>query len=100
MATNGHLELEPDVMGDLYWEYNLPMQAMVDDRGIFRIGTNYMARKNRCAELDEAIAKENMGPVCRNAARVFRNLAKLFDAMAEGKLNHIYYPGANVEDPS
>jgi hypothetical protein len=33
-----------------------------------------------------------MPQFCKNAAAVLRNLATLFELMADGKIDHIYYP--------
>jgi len=82
---------------ELYWAYNCPLQMWPDDDGSWRV-VNYMPRKERCDSIDELVTREEMPQFCRNAAARLRNLAVLFDAMAEGKIDYIYYPDKELSE--
>jgi hypothetical protein len=84
--------------GELYWAYNLPLQIWRQDDGTWHIPANYMARKQRCASLDNHVSDADRPQFCRNAAAILRNLADLFDAAADGQLDHIYYPDKPVAE--
>lgn len=81
---------------DLYWAYNCPLQMWPNEDG-WRV-INYMPRKECCGELEVIVTPEEMPTFCSNAAARLRNLASLFEAMSEGKIKHIYYPDATIED--
>jgi len=81
---------------ELYWSYNCPLQMWGDAKGGWRV-VNYEPRKERCVSLDVRVTAEEMPQFCRNAAIRLRNLADLFDAMADGKIDVIYYPDETVE---
>ena len=90
-------EVKPtDEWGSLYWAYNCPLQMWQRSKDTWRV-LNYMPRKEDCDTMDEPVTREEMPQFCRNAAIRLRNLAKLFDAMAEGKIDYIYYPDKDVE---
>ncbi len=87
-------------LDSLYWAYNCPLQmwARHEDSGDenspvigWRV-LNYMPRKETCRDLGENLVPNEMPTYCKNAATVLRNLASLFDAMADGKIEGIYYP--------
>lgn len=85
-----------EAWNELYWSYNCPLQMWGDaDTGWSVV--NYMPRKERCITLEERVTKEEMPQFCRNAAIRLRNLAALFEAMAEGKIDIIYYPDESLE---
>ena len=75
----------------LYWAYNCPLQMWKDGERGWRV-VNYMPRKETCDSIDERVTAEEMPQFCKNAAAVLRNLATLFELMADGKIDHIYYP--------
>jgi len=81
-----------------YWLFNLPLQIWRQDDGTWHIPANYMARKERCASLDEHVSDADRPQFCRNTAAILRNLADLFDAVADGQLDHIYYPNKPVSE--
>ena len=80
---------------ELYWASNLPLQIWKSDDGTWSI-VNYMPRKECCASLDEHVSDADRPQFCRNTAAILRNLADLFDAVADGQLDHIYYPNKPV----
>jgi glutathionyl-hydroquinone reductase len=88
-----------------FWAYNLPLQIFIDELDdesdeeskLYRI-VNYMPRKDGVCDIDALMTKEEMQSVCKNSAEILRNLASLFDAFAEGKLEHIYYPDKPVSE--
>jgi hypothetical protein len=82
---------------EIYWASNLPLQIWKSDDGTWSI-VNYMPRKERCASLDEHVSDADRPQFCRNTAAVLRNLAALFDAAADGQLDHIYYPDKPVSE--
>jgi hypothetical protein len=84
--------------GELYWAFNLPLQIWKSDDGTWSIPANYIARKDRCSTLDEHVSDADRPQFCRNAAAILRNLADLFDAVADGKLDYIYYPEKPVAE--
>lgn len=79
-----------------FWVYNLALQMWPNQGGGARI-LNYMPRRERCVELETPVIAADLPAFCRNNAKVLRNLADLFDAMAEGKIDTIYYPDETVE---
>ena len=81
----------------LYWSYNLPLQMWHNDDGTWEV-INYMPRKERIVRLDQRVTKEELPDFCKNTAYILRNLADLFDALADGKIDAIYYPDEKVED--
>ena len=96
-AVNSSEEVKPtDEWGGLYWAYNCPLQMWPGDDG-WRV-VNYMPRKETCDSLDDRVSREEMPQFCRNAAIRLRNLAMLFDAMADGKIDTIYYPDETLEE--
>jgi hypothetical protein len=82
---------------ELYWASNLPLQIWKSDDGTWSI-VNYMPRKECCASLDEHVSDADRPQFCRNTAAILRNLADLFDAVADGQLDHIYYPNKPVSE--
>ncbi len=87
-----------------FWAYNLPLQICADESDdepedeeskLYRI-LNYMPRKHEVCNIEEAMTKEEMQAFCKNSAEILRNLAGLFDAFAEGKIDLIYYPDKPV----
>ena len=82
---------------ELYWSYNCPLQMWQCGDGTWRV-INYMPRKERIVTLDERVTREELPSFCEKAARTLRNLADLFDALGDGKINTIYYPDEKVED--
>ena len=82
---------------DLYWSYNCPLQMWPCDNSTWSI-VNYMPRKERIATLDERVTKEELPSFCKKTAYILRNLAELFDALGEGKIDTIYYPDEKVEE--
>lgn len=87
-----------------YWNWNLPLQICADESDnqsedeeskLYRI-LNYIPRKDTVRYIEEVMTKEEMQTVCKNSAEILRNLAGLFDAFAEGKIGHIYYPDKPV----
>jgi hypothetical protein len=48
--------------------------------------------------LDDHVSDADRPQFCRNAAAILRNLADLFDAAAEGKVDYIYYPDKPVSE--
>ena len=81
----------------IYWAYNLPLQIWKSGDGTWSI-VNYIPRKECCASLDEHVSDADRPQFCRNTAAVLRNLAALFDAAADGQLDHIYYPDKPVAE--
>ena len=82
---------------DLYWSYNCPLQMWYNGDGTWSI-LNYMPRKERAIRLEEQVTKKELPHFCKNAAQILRNLADLFDALGEGKIDTIYYPDEKVEE--
>ena len=94
-----HLQLESDGMEDSYWTYNCPLQIDIDDdTGDIIHVVNYMAWRDRCVDLEEKIKAANVPAYCRNAAKVLRNLASLYELAAEGKIKTICYPSESLGD--
>jgi hypothetical protein len=83
---------------EIYWAYNLPLQIWRQDDGTWSIPANYMARKERCVHADQGLSDADRPQFCRNTAAILRNLADLFDAVADGQLDHIYYPDKPVAE--
>ena len=83
--------------GKLFWSYNCPLQMQHSDDNTWSV-INYMPRKERIAALGKKVTKEELPSFCRNTAYILRNLAKLFDALADGKIDTIYYPDEKVKD--
>ena len=81
----------------LFWSYNCPLQMFPLKNGTWNV-LNYMPRKERIANLDEQVTREELPDFCKNAARILRNLADLFDALADDKIDIVYYPDEKVED--
>jgi hypothetical protein len=86
-----------EAWNELYWAYNVPLQMWGDAETGWRV-VNYMPRKESCLSLEERVTKEEMPQFCRNAAIRLRQLAVLFEAMADGKIDIIYYPDEPLED--
>ena len=83
--------------GKLFWEFNCPLQMWHHDDDTWSI-VNYMPRKERIVTLGMHVTKEELPDFCKNTAYILRNLADLFDALADGKIDTIYYPDEKVED--
>lgn len=81
----------------LFWAYNCPLQMWLKNDGTWEV-LNYMPRKERVATLGERVTKKELHCFCKNASQILRNLAELFDALADGKIDTIYYPDKKVED--
>ena len=81
---------------ELYWASNLPLQIWKSDDGTWSIPANYMARRERCVHADQALSDADRPQFCRNTAAILRNLADLFDAVADGQIDYIYYPNKPV----
>jgi hypothetical protein len=81
-----------------YWIFNLPLQIWRLDDGTWHVPVNYMPRKECCSSLDDHVSDADRPQFCRNAAAILRNLADLFDAAADGQLDHIYYPDKPVAE--
>jgi hypothetical protein len=82
----------------IYWAYNLPLQIWRQDDGTWSIPANYMARRARCVHADQGLSDADRPQFCRNTAAILRNLADLFEAAAEGKIDYIYYPNKPVAE--
>lgn len=82
---------------NLFWSYNCPVQMFPREDGTWDV-TNYMPRKQRIVELGETVTKAELPSFCKNTARILRNLAELFDALAADKIDAIYYPAEKVGD--
>jgi hypothetical protein len=80
----------------LFWSYNCPLQMWPTEDGTWRV-LNYMPRKERIATFDDRVTKEELPSFCKNTARILRNLAGLFDALAVGKIDLIYYPDKDLD---
>lgn len=80
----------------LYWAFNMPLQMWKGDDG-WRV-LNYMPRKEYCQFLDERVPESELKPFCLKAASVLRNLADLFDALGDRKIDVIYYPDELVAE--
>ena len=80
-----------------FMSMNLPVQASREGYGKTTF-VFYMPRKEACFSSEEGdeSTPENDNAVARDAARLLRNLAALFDAFAAGKIDHVYYPDAKV----
>lgn len=89
------LEYTEDFTG-LFWAYNLPLQLFRESSDGSADAVNYMARKEACCDIE--IPAAQVPAVCRNAARLLRNLADLFDAAADGRVTSIYYPDETLAD--
>ena len=89
--------IKEEKFNNLFWAYNCPLQMWRNDDGTWRV-INYMPRKERIGILDEQITKEELPDFCKNTAHILRNLAELFDALADGKIDTIYYPDKKMED--
>lgn len=81
----------------LFWSYNCPLQMFPSDNGTWYV-LNYMPRKERTVALGEPVTKEELPSFCKNTAHILRNLADLFDALGNGKIDTIYYPDEKVEE--
>ena len=82
----------------IYWAFNLPLQIWRQDDGTWSIPANYMARRERCVRADQDLSDADRPQFCRNAAAILRNLADLFDAVADGQIDHIYNPTEPVAE--
>jgi hypothetical protein len=89
-----------------FWAYNLPLQIyeaesddeLEDEESKLYGILNYMPRNDTVCYIEEVMTKEEMQNLCKNSAEILRNLAGLFDAFAEGKIGHIYYPDRPVSE--
>lgn len=90
-------EEEKQNFDKLFWSYNCPLQMWHCDDDTWDV-INYMPRKERIAALGEKVTKEELPSFCKNTACILRNLAELFDALADGKIDTIYYPDEKVKD--
>lgn len=90
-------EKDQEKFDAVFWSYNCPVQMFSRDDSTWGV-TNYMPRKRRIAELGETVTKEELPSFCKNTTRILRNLADLFDALADGKIDTIYYPDEKVEE--
>jgi hypothetical protein len=88
---------------EVFWAFNLPLQIFLneseeqeDEELKSYTILNYKPRKEDVCNIEETMTKEEMQTVCKNSAEILRNLAGLFDAFAEGKIGHIYYPDKPV----
>ena len=73
---------------------NLPVQAWRSKGEPTRF-VCYMPRKEACFGHDEATDEAEYA---RDAAKILRNLAALFDAFADGKIDHVYYPDRELSE--
>lgn len=89
---------ESENFGANFYGSNMPVQMWAGDEpgDTIRV-VNYMARKEHCGEL-EVETREEAAIVCRNSAALLRNLADLFEAFADGKIDVVYYPDESVSD--
>ncbi len=81
-----------------YWIFNLPLQIWRLDDGTWHVPVNYMPLKECCSPLDNHVSDADRPQFCRNASAILRNLAGLFDAAADGQLDHICYPDQPVDE--
>ena len=79
-----------------YWSMNIPVQMWKEPNG-WKV-VNYMPRKETCCILDELVTPKELPQFCKNTATILRNLAALFEAMGEGKVDNIYYADKSIED--
>lgn len=86
-----------DTWDETYWAFNCPLQMWGNAKEGWRV-LNYMPRKEACKNLDEIVTLDEMPQFCRNSANILRNLAALFDTMADGKIDYIYYPDQSPEE--
>ena len=101
------MELIPTENFDsIYWSYNCPLQMWPvtedpEDENSKVLGwrvVNYMPRKESCSDMgDELVSKDELKTYCNNASKVLRNLASLFDALAENRIDTIYYPDEQIK---
>lgn len=91
-------EEKHETFDGIYWSYNCPLQMQHSDDNDTWSVLNYMPRKEQVVYIDERVTKEELPVFCKNAARILRNLAELFDALGEGKIDTIYYPDEKVQD--
>ena len=89
--------IKEEKFGDLYWSYNCPLQMCHNDDDTWSI-LSYMPRKEKAIWIEQRITKEELPSFCKNTACILRNLAELFDALADGKIDTIYYPDEKVKD--
>lgn len=91
---------------DIYWGMNLPLQMWPtggDEMGNanapkeWRV-LNYMPRKESCKGLESTVTEAELPQFCKNTAIILRNLANLFEALGERKIDTIYYPDQTVEE--
>jgi hypothetical protein len=75
-----------------YWMFNLPLQIWRLDDGTWHVPVNYRPVRLCCLSLDNHVSDADRPQFCRNASAILRNLADLFDAAADGKIDCIYYP--------
>lgn len=90
-------EKNMEKFGKLFWAYNCPLQMWRCDDDSWSV-LDYMSRKERIATLNERVTRKELPNFCKNTAHILRNLADLFDALADGKIDTIYYPDEKVED--
>ena len=80
-----------DTFGEIFWGYNLPLQICEDESGGISV-LNYMPRKNCVEWFDCLVGEEERRVFCHNTAAILRNLAMLFEAFGDGKIDIVYYP--------
>ena len=88
-------EQELDSFSPLYWSYNLPLQMWPTEDGGWRV-LNYSPRNGRVVFLDQKVSKDKLPEFCTKAASYLRNMAYLFDALKDGKIDTIYYHDETV----
>lgn len=81
---------------DVFLDMNLPVQAWKTDAG--EIYFHYYMPRKGYEWVGERDTEPNPLVTARNAARLLRNLADLFDAFAKGEIDHVYYPDELVRD--
>lgn len=77
-----------------FWAYNCPLQMWPQKDGFSVL--NYMPRKERAEYLGELVTAAEVPAFCNNAAVTLRNLADLFEALGQGKIDAIYFPDETV----
>jgi hypothetical protein len=90
------IEQELESFSPLYWSYNLPLQMWPSDEGGWRV-LNYRPRTERVVTLDQKVTIDQLPSFCDNAAKYLRNMADLFEALRDGKIDTIYYHDETVE---
>lgn len=106
-VDNVELEEKAKKLGNIYWAFNLPVQAFreFNSDGTLKSGNiiNYMPRKNECCEISfedlfekelNEITEQDISDMCDVTIAVLENLTKLWKKFRDKNIDYVYYPNS------